>query len=97
MRTKILSSSFFSVPSEVISDFKLVSSTKENLHGVYHSDTKRALVFLFAHTQIGDLISTINHEVYHHAIELDEDLDIDEEQEEYLIDKLTWVLEGVLI
>jgi hypothetical protein len=97
MKTKILSSSFFSVPSEVISDFKFISSTKEILHGIYYPETKRALVFLFAHTQLGDLVSTLNHEVYHHAIELDEDLNIDEDQEEYLIDKLTWALEGVLI
>tara|TARA_R100001143_G_C3302595_1_gene106315 strand:- start:46 stop:333 length:288 start_codon:yes stop_codon:yes gene_type:complete len=95
MKSKILSSYFFSSPSEVISEFDLVG--REGEKGCYHSETKRALVFLFPHTQIEDLISTVNHEIYHHAIELDEDLSIDEDQEEKLIDKLTWTLEGVLI
>ena len=94
MIAKISQSSFFSVPSDVTSDFILVN--RDGDKGRYYSETKRAIVYLFPHTQINDLISSINHEIYHHVIDGDE-LDLDEEQEECLIDKLTWALEGVLI
>ena len=94
MISKISSSTFCSVPSDVTSDFVLVS--RDGDKGEYYSETKRAIVYLLPHTQINDLISSINHEVYHHAIEADK-LNIDVEQEECLVDKLTWALEGVLI
>ena len=69
MIAKISPSSFFSVPSDVTSDFILVN--RDGDKGRYYSETKRAIVYLFPHTQINDLISSINHEIYHHVIDGD--------------------------
>jgi uncharacterized protein YjaZ len=88
-------SSFFTSPSLVISDFDFVDIL-DGGKGEYFEETYRAIVYLYPHGQIEDLISTINHEVYHHIINIHE-IKLDTSQEEKLINKLIWTQEGVLI
>ena len=59
--------------------------------GIYYAETGRALIYLPMHESIDDIIKTINHEVYHHCFEeAGEADDMDEEQEENLIFRLSW-------
>lgn len=69
-------------------DFKIRSGDNR---GIYFAETKRALIYLPMHESMEDLYKTINHEVYHHCFEeAGEADDMDEEQEENLIFKLSW-------
>tara|TARA_R110002020_G_scaffold303794_2_gene519240 strand:+ start:388 stop:675 length:288 start_codon:yes stop_codon:yes gene_type:complete len=87
---------FYTSPSTVISDFNFIDPLDNFGKGEFFSETNRAIVYLYSHNQIEDLISTINHELYHSIINMHEII-IDTAQEEKLINKLTWTLEGVLI
>jgi uncharacterized protein YjaZ len=89
-------SSFFILPSNLICDFNFVDILDSNGKGEYFDETERAMIYLYPHNQIDDLISTINHEVYHHTINIHE-VKLDTSQEEKLINKLIWTQEGVLI
>lgn len=69
-------------------DFKC---SKDDLRGVYYSETHRALIYLPMHETLDDVIKTVNHEVFHHCLEINgEGENMDEEQEEKLIFRLQW-------
>ena len=69
-------------------DFKC---SKDDNRGIYYSETSRAIVYLAMHETLEDVIKTINHEVYHHCFEEAGEADeMDEDQEENLIFKLSW-------
>lgn len=70
----------------VFYNFKLTST--EN-RGIYHGETERIHVYPQQHENVPDILSTINHETFHLAID-HADETIDEEQEERLIFCLQW-------
>ena len=64
---------------------------KDENHGIYHSETKRAIINLGTHESLDDLFKTINHETFHHCfVEADEIDDMDEDQEERMIYCIQW-------
>lgn len=72
-------------------DFKI---EKNELRGVYYSETDRCLIFLPMHETIEDVYKTITHEVFHYCFEKHDETDsMDEDQEERLIYNLQWAEE----
>ena len=55
--------------------------------GIYFSENNRIVIYLDRHECLEDILSTIQHELIHVAIE-DENLDVD--QEEKLIYAISW-------
>ena len=69
---------------------ELKCSSGEN-RGVYYAETGRALIFLAQHESMGDILKTIDHETFHHCIEvIGMGDDMDEDQEERVIFQLAW-------
>ena len=69
-------------------DFKV---EKNDLRGVYYSETDRCLIYLPMHEDLEDIYKTIDHEVYHACFEkADETDNMDETMEERLIYCLQW-------
>tara|TARA_B100001750_G_scaffold144681_1_gene115511 strand:- start:5436 stop:5672 length:237 start_codon:yes stop_codon:yes gene_type:complete len=69
-------------------DFKV---EKNELRGVYYSETDRCLVYLPMHEDIEDIYKTMTHEVFHACFDkAGEADDMDEDQEEKLIYNLQW-------
>ena len=73
-------------------DFRI---EKGDNRGVYHSDTKRILIYPPQHENIEDMIDTINHETLHYAIDKTDEL-MDEDQEERVIFNLQWARETLI-
>ena len=64
---------------------------KSDNRGIYYQETSRALIYLPMHETLADVIKTVNHEVFHHCFEINDESDsMDEEQEEKLIFNLQW-------
>jgi len=64
---------------------------KNDLRGVYYSETDRCLVFLPMHEDIEDLYRSITHELLHYCFEkADEAESMDERMEEALIFNMQW-------
>ena len=55
--------------------------------GIYYPESKRIIIYLDRHECFEDILSTIQHELIHYAIE---DEHLDEDQEEKLIYALSW-------
>tara|TARA_B100001142_G_C13969790_1_gene514378 strand:+ start:258 stop:467 length:210 start_codon:yes stop_codon:yes gene_type:complete len=55
--------------------------------GIYYPESKRIVIYLDRHECFEDILSTIQHELIHAAIE---DQNLDEDQEEKLIYALSW-------
>ena len=55
--------------------------------GIYYPESKRIIIYLDRHECFEDILSTIQHELIHAAIE---DQNLDEDQEEKLIYALSW-------
>jgi hypothetical protein len=55
--------------------------------GIYYPESKRIVIYLDRHECFEDILSTIQHELIHVAIE---DQNLDEDQEEKLIYALSW-------
>ena len=55
--------------------------------GIYYPESKRIVIYLDRHECLEDILSTIQHELIHAAIE---DQNLDEDQEEKLIYALSW-------
>ena len=69
---------------------------KNELRGVYYSETDRCLIFLPMHEDLEDIYKTINHELLHYCFEkADETDNMDEYQEERLIYNLQWAEESL--
>jgi hypothetical protein len=69
---------------------------KNELRGVYYSETDRCLIFLPMHEDLEDIYKTINHELLHYCFEkADETDNMDEDQEERLIYNLQWAEESL--
>lgn len=69
-------------------DFRTHSRTMSDDRGCFYESTNRALVMLPNHESYDDIISTIVHESIHFCLR-DED-DIDNEQEEEIIFRMSW-------
>ena len=55
--------------------------------GIYYPESKRIVIYLDRHECFEDILSTIQHELIHAAIE---DQNLDEDQEEKLIYAMSW-------
>ena len=55
--------------------------------GIYFPENRRIVIYLDRHECFEDILSTIQHELIHAAIE---DQNLDEDQEEKLIYALSW-------
>ena len=55
--------------------------------GIYYPESKRIVIYLDRHECFEDILSTIQHELIHAAIE---DQNLDEDQEEKLIYAISW-------
>ena len=55
--------------------------------GIFYPESKRIVIYLDRHECFEDILSTIQHELIHAAIE---DQNLDEDQEEKLIYALSW-------
>ena len=55
--------------------------------GIYYPESKRIIIYLDRHECFEDILSTIQHELIHAAIE---DQNLDEDQEEKLIYAMSW-------
>jgi hypothetical protein len=55
--------------------------------GIYYPESKRIVIYLDRHECLEDILSTIQHELIHAAIE---DQNLDEDQEEKLIYAMSW-------
>ena len=55
--------------------------------GIYYPESKRIVIYLDRHECLEDILSTIQHELIHVAIE---DENLDEDQEEKLIYAMSW-------
>ena len=65
--------------------------------GVYHSETKRCVIFLPNHEIIEDIYKTIEHEVLHYCFDVNEENEnMDEDMEERLIFCLQWAEETLI-
>ena len=72
-------------------DFKV---EKNDLRGVYYSETDRCLIYLPMHEDLEDIYKTIDNEVYHACFEkADETEKMDEEMEERMIFCMQWAPE----
>ena len=75
-------------------DFKI---EKNELRGVYYSETDRCLIFLPMHETIEDVYKTMTHEAFHYCFEKAGEADnMDEDQEERLIYNLQWAEESIV-
>ena len=55
--------------------------------GIYYPESKRIIIYLDRHECFEDILSTIQHELIHVAIESEH---LDEDQEEKLIYAMSW-------
>lgn len=55
--------------------------------GIYYPESKRIVIYLDRHECLEDILSTIQHELIHAAVE---DQNLDDDQEEKLIYAMAW-------
>jgi|TARA_R110002020_G_scaffold249930_1_gene463969 hypothetical protein len=69
---------------------------KNELRGVYYSETDRCLVYLPMHEDIEDIYKTISHELFHACFDKAGETDeMDEDMEERLIYNVQWAEESL--
>ena len=57
--------------------------------GIYYPESKRIIIYLDRHECFEDILSTIQHELIHYAID-ELNITLDEDQEEKMIYALSW-------